>query len=202
MSYSSGSIGKELKKASGIIKNGGVVIYPTETVYGIGASIFSDDALNKVFALKKRLPDKPVSIAVSSFEMMRGLVYTSAREERFIKQFLPGPVTVLLRKKKIVPDILTSGKELIGIRFPDHEITTRLIELAGVPITSTSANISGDAPPKSVDEIKINADYTIDGGICDGEPSTVVDIVNLKLLRKGAKYREVFSALRKLQEDL
>lgn len=127
--------------------------------------------------------------------MLDDLVHISERERRFIEKLLPGPVTVLLRKKEKVPNMLTSGKDLVGIRFPDHETTVKLIELAGVPITSTSANISGEAPPKKVDEIKISADYIIDGGECRGEPSTVVDVVNRKIIRRGAKYDEVVAAL-------
>lgn len=190
------SIGTDIKKASGIIKKNGIVIYPTETVYGIGANIFSEDALKKVFAVKKRDIDKPVSVAVSGFKMMEELAYIGDRERRFIKKFLPGPVTVLLKKKEKVPDTLASGSGLVGIRYPDHEITIKLIELAGVPITSTSANVSGEAPPAKVDEIKISADYIIDGGECKGEPSTVVDLVNRRIVRKGARYDEVVEALK------
>ena len=191
-----GGIGTDVKKASDIIKKQGIVIYPTETVYGIGANIFSEDALKKVFALKKRDASKPISVAVSGIKMMDDLAHIGEKERRFIEKFLPGPVTVLLRKKEKVPDVLTSGSELVGIRYPDHETTIKLIELAGVPITSTSANISGEAPPKKVDEIKISADYIIDGGELKGEPSTVVDLVNRKIVRKGAKYEEVAAALK------
>lgn len=188
--------GTDIRKAAEIIKKNGIVIYPTETVYGIGADIFSEDALKKVFEIKKREPDKPVSVAVSDFGMMNELAYIGERERRFIEKFLPGPVTVLLRKKEKVPDMLTSGSELVGIRYPDHETTIKLIKLAGVPITSTSANVSGKAPPRRVEEIKICADYIIDGGELNGEPSTVVDLVNRKIIRKGAKYEEVADALR------
>ena len=189
-------IGTDIKKASEIIRKNGIVIYPTETVYGIGANIFSNIALEKVFTIKKREKDKPVSVAVSDIKMMEDLVYIGEKERRFIDKFLPGPVTVILKKKEKVPDLLTSGSKLLGIRFPAHESTIRLIQLAGVPITSTSANISGEAPPASVDEIRISADYIIDGGVCKGEPSTVVDLVNLKIIRKGAKYKEVEEALK------
>lgn len=189
-------IGTDIKKASDIIKKNGIVIYPTETVYGIGANIFSNIALEKVFAIKKRDKYKPVSVAVSDIKMMEDLVYIGEKERRFIEQFLPGPVTVILKKKEKVPDMLTSGSELLGIRYPAHETTIKLIQLAGVPITSTSANISGEAPPRRVDEIKISADYIIDGGECGGEPSTVVDLVNRKIIRKGAKYEEVAGFLK------
>ncbi len=193
--------GKDVGKAADIIRNGGVVIYPTETVYGIGANIYSEDALRKVFEIKKRTPDKPVSIAVSSFEMMGDLAHIGNKERLFLKKFLPGPVTVILRKKKSVPHVLTSGKDGVGIRFPDHRMALELIERAGVPITSTSANLSGEAAPKRVDEIKISADYILDGGECGGEPSTVVDLAAMKILRKGARYKDVEAALAYWIED-
>ena len=190
--------GTDINKAAEIIKKNGIVIYPTETVYGIGANIFSDIALEKVFAIKKRDRDKPVSVAVSDMKMMEELVHIGEKERRFIKMFLPGPVTVVLKKKEKVPAQLTSGSELLGIRFPAHRTVTCLIRLAGVPITSTSANVSGEAPPARVDEIKINADYILDGGECKGEPSTVVDLVNLKIIRKGARSEDVEAALKEI----
>ena len=196
MLFDDAKIGTDIKKAASIIRNGGVVIYPTETVYGIGASIFSENALKRVFTIKKRFSDKPVSIAVSSFSMMEELVFIKEQDRGFIKKFLPGPVTVLLKKKATVPDILAAGGNLAGIRFPDHEITIKLIELAGIPITSTSANLSGEASPNRVEDLKIEADYILDGGECGGEPSTVVDLVNRKVIRKGAKYEEVLAALK------
>jgi L-threonylcarbamoyladenylate synthase len=195
-------IGKDVKKASDIIKKNGIVIYPTETVYGIGANIFSNIALEKVFAIKKRDTDKPVSVAVSDFGMMEDLVYIGENEKRFIDMFLPGPVTVVLKKREKVSNLLTSGSDLLGIRFPAHDTTIKLIRLAGVPITSTSANFSGEAPPKRVAQIKIAADYIIEGGDCSGEPSTVVDLVNFKILRKGAKYEEVKAAMEDFQKGL
>ncbi len=188
-------IGTDIRKASEIIRKNGIVVYPTETVYGIGANIFSNIALEKVFAIKKRDKDKPVSVAVSDLKMMEDLVYIGKKERHFIEKFLPGPVTVVLKKKDKVPDMLSSGSGLLGIRFPAHGTTIRLIQLAGVPITSTSANFSGEAPPRRVDEIKVDADYIIDGGECKGEPSTVVDLVNREIIRKGAQFEEVKAAL-------
>ncbi len=194
--------GNDIKKAAEIIKNGGVVVYPTETVYGIGASIFLEKALKRVFEIKKREKGKPISVAVSGFKMMDELVNINEKEKAFIKKFLPGPVTVLLKKKKIVPDILTPGTDLVGIRYPDNRKALMLIELAGVPITSTSANFSGDEPPKSVDEIKIGVDYIIEGGTGSGEPSTVVDLPNLRIVRKGARYDEVMAAIKESEKPL
>ncbi len=190
-------VGKDIKKAADIIKQGGVVIYPTETVYGIGANIFSEKGVRRVFAIKKRNYRKPVSVAVSSFDMLKSLAYINKKEERFIKRLLPGPVTVLLRKREDLPHITTG--ELIGIRFPDHEMALHLIELAGVPITSTSANIAGETPPRRVNEITIDADYILDGGVCKGKPSTVVDLINLRILRRGEGYERVLAMLKEVR---
>ena len=193
-----GETGQDIKKAASIIRNGGIVIYPTETVYGIGASIFSADALERVFEIKKRIADKPISIAVSGFQMMEELALIGERDRVFIEKFLPGPVTVIPRKKRTVPDILTPGTDAVGIRYPDHKIAAELIKLAGVPITSTSANVSGEPPPRRMADIKIKADYVLDGGECTGEPSTVVDLVNRRIVRRGAKYGEVLAALNEI----
>ncbi len=202
MQHSKGDvIGRDIKKAADILKGGGIVVYPTETVYGIGANIFSEQALKKVFGIKKRNSNKPISVAVSSFKMMNELVIIGEKEQDFINKFMPGPVTILFKKKKSVPDMMTPGTDLVGIRYPGHRIAIELIERAGVPITSTSANFSGDEPPHSVDEIKISADYIIDGGRCLSEPSTVVDIFNMKIVRKGAKYDEVMAALEEMHKQ-
>jgi L-threonylcarbamoyladenylate synthase len=201
MQRSKGDVtGKYIKKAADILKGGGIVVYPTETVYGIGANIFSEQALKRVFAIKKRNSNKPISIAVSSFKMMDELVIIGEKEQEFTNKFLPGPVTILFKKKKSVSPILTSGTDMVGIRYPAHRIAIELIECAGVPITSTSANFSGDEPHDSVGEMKISADYILDGGICNGEPSTVVDIFNMKIVRKGAKYDEIKAALEEIEK--
>ncbi|MHC1566585.1 MAG: L-threonylcarbamoyladenylate synthase [Candidatus Syntropharchaeia archaeon] len=178
-----------IEKAIKIIKDGGVVIYPTETVYGIGTLALSEKAVKKVYQIKKRSYSEPISLAVSSYEMIEEVA--EIEREDLIRKLLPGPVTILLRKKEVVPDILTAGSELVGIRYPEHRTAIELIEGAGV-ITSTSANISGKKPPASFEEIRINADMIIDGGRCKyGEPSTIVDLTKKKILRKGAGYDKV-----------
>jgi len=180
----------DIERAADILRNGGVVVYPTETVYGLGADALSERAVKKVYEIKKRALDEPISLAVSSYEMMEQVAYIDSW--RLIKRLLPGPVTVLLRKRENVPDILTAGSELVGVRLPMHPVAVQLIESFESPITSTSANISGTAPPRKIEEVKVSADLTLDGGVCKyGIPSTVVDLVNRKILRKGANYDEV-----------
>lgn len=181
------------------LREGGVVIYPTETVYGIGADALSEPAVRKVFAIKGR--SSPISLAVSSYDMIEDVAVCDADTMELIQKLLPGPVTVILKKKPIVPDILTAGSDKVGIRYPDHEITLKLIDLVGTPITSTSANRTGEPPAREVceisDDVLDGADYVIDGGRCKyGVASTVVDLVERKVLRKGAGYERVMWHIR------
>jgi len=106
----------QIDKAVKILKNGGVIAYPTETVYGIGANIFDKKAVKKIFELKGRSFDKPLSVAVADFKTIEQLAYVSDKNRGLIKKLLPGSITVLLPKREIVPDTITQGSKLIGIR--------------------------------------------------------------------------------------
>jgi L-threonylcarbamoyladenylate synthase len=184
----------KIKRGVEVIKGGGVIAYPTETVYGLGADVFSQKAIKRVYEMKNRPFSEPISIAVCSYEMMGEIAYIDRDQFEFIEHFLPGPVTVLLKKRNL-PDILTSGSDLVGIRYPDHKIARKIIESSG-PITSTSANVSGRRPPTCIQEIEIKIDFIVDGGRCEvGLPSTIVDLVNMRVMREGALYEEVSSGL-------
>lgn len=184
---------KEVKEAAEIIKAGGLVIYPTETVYGLGADPFNRIAVLKVFGAKRRSFDKPLPVAVSSLEEADKLVFVNDPARKIAGAFLPGPVTMILKKKARLPKELTAASDKIGIRVPDHPIALRLIELAG-SITATSANISGKpAPTTGYDakkQIGDRVNFVLDGGRCKiKEPSTVIDLTEPeepKLLRVGA----------------
>lgn len=180
------------------IKSGGVVVYPTETVYGLGASIWNESAVRRVFEIKKRPLTEPISVAVSDYGMLRSVAYLPAEVEGFVRRFLPGPVTVILKKKAFVPDTLTAGSDFVGVRIPDHRLAQKIIKRGG-PITSTSANASGQKSPVSADEVGVTADLTVDGGRCKfAIESTVVDLVNKKILRAGALHEEVREGLENL----
>ncbi|UYZ40925.1 MAG: L-threonylcarbamoyladenylate synthase [Candidatus Methanospirare jalkutatii] len=167
---------RELEKAVEVLERGGVVVYPTETVYGLGADAFSERAVRRVFELKGRDFKKPISVAVSSFEMLESVaIVESAEVEEILNALLPGPVTVLLPRRAVLPEILTGGSPLVGVRMPEHEIALRLITAFGRPLTATSANLSGKKPPASFEDVEIEADFKLNGGRCPyGEPSTVV----------------------------
>lgn len=180
------------------VKNGGIVVFPTETVYGIGTNGLDKEAVERLYKIKERPLNKPISLLVSNFEMIEKVAKDiSETEYKIMKKFFPGPLTIILNKKDIVPNILTSGGSTVGIRMPEDEITRKLIEYAGVPIAASSANISGRSSGIDIQDIikefgdKI--DYYIDGGKCKiGIGSTIVKVENnaIKILREGIISKE------------
>ncbi|MDG5817899.1 L-threonylcarbamoyladenylate synthase [Natronococcus sp. A-GB7] len=185
----------ELESAATAIREGELVVYPTETVYGLGANAVDPDAVERVFEAKGRDRSKPVSMALPSVPSALEYVRATDREREFMAKFLPGPVTVLCRRREIVPDELTAGEDRVGVRVPDHDLALRLCERAGTPITSTSANVSGRGSVRSVDElepaIREAVAVTIDGGETEGTESTVVDVSSGTVHRRGARADEI-----------
>ncbi len=174
--------------AAKAISDGKTIIYPTDTVYGLGCSMNSVKAVRNVYALKKRDLNKPLSIAFPDLETAKRYVLLDAREEAFIKECLGKPYTFIVRKRVNVPDNVTSGLDSVGIRIIDHPIVKGIIAAAGVPIISTSANLSGKKPPAECGEIDKelleNVDIVIDSGRClIGTPSKIVDLRTGKTLR-------------------
>jgi L-threonylcarbamoyladenylate synthase len=176
-----------VEKAVSVLMHDGLIIYPTETVYGLGADAFSDEAIRNVYEAKKRPLGMPVSIAVSDFEMLNAVARVEPWMQGFIQTFLPGPVTVVLAARGCVPAILTGGTGMIGVRIPSHELALRLIEHFDAPITATSANLHGSKDPVIPEECTVPRELLIDGGRLPGIPSTVVDLVEKKILRQGAQ---------------
>jgi L-threonylcarbamoyladenylate synthase len=182
---------KAIKKAAGIIKKGGLVVYPTDTLYGVGCNALDEDAIKKVFEVKRREAKKPLSIAVCNLKMLRKYTSFSNRAMRVMERFLPGPLTFILKKKGL-PDVLTGGREEVGIRVPESKCTLKLVMQAGVPIVATSANISGREPPQTAIEAGEQlpeVDLILDEGRLEGLPSTVIDLTTdpPKILREGKK---------------
>lgn len=183
----------KLKAPAQIIKTGGIVIFPTETVYGIGVNGLNETAIKKLYEVKQRPINKPISLLVNSIDMIEKVAKDiSEIEYDLIKKFFPGPLTIVLKKKDCVPDSLTAGFDTVGIRMPENEIALKLIEYAGVPIATPSANISGKPSGTNLKEImkdfNDNVDYFIDGGLSKiGIASTIVQIIDdiPHILRKG-----------------
>jgi len=145
----------------------------------------------KVYEAKQRPIAMPISIAVSDFDMLRTVARVEPRMEDFLQAFLPGPVTIVLAAKTCIPGILTGGTGMIGIRLPAHDLALQLIERFDGPITATSANLHGAKDPVTPDECTVPRDLLIDGGRLPGIPSTVVDLVEKKIIRKGAQWDRI-----------
>lgn len=187
-----------IQRAVDVLRRDGLIVYPTETVYGLGGDAFSDIAIDRVYEAKSRLRGKPISIAVSDMEMLACVAYVDDAAEQFINRFLPGPVTVILRAKQCLPAELTGGTGMIGIRWPDHEIALAIVRELDAPITATSANISGDISPRTISEVNVRHDYFVDGGELPGTPSTVVDLQAKEIVRPGSELDEIVDFLLKM----
>lgn len=188
-----------IANAARLIVGGGVIVYPTETVYGLGANALDEQAVLRVFQVKKRPLSMPIFLAVSSLEMLEKVAEVRREDRALLEQLLPGPVSVLVRKKEVVPDLLTAGSPLVGIRFPEHEMAQKIIDGAG-PITSTSANRTGSPSPASAAEvareIAERVDLVVDGGKCRyARASTLLDLEKREIVRPGAGLESVLEAI-------
>ena len=181
--------GKIIDEAINVLADGGIVLYPTDTVYGLGANIFDNKAVKRVFEIKQRSPLKPLSILVSDVNAIDLVAKVSVMQKEVINQHLPGPYTFILKKREIVPRVVTSGSSLVGVRVPDNEIACGLATI--FPITTTSANLSDDevlSNPKDIlDQLDCEVDLVIDvGDLASNHASKVIDLSNSspKIIRK------------------
>lgn len=183
----------DLKKAACAIKDGKLVLFPTETVYGIGADGLNSEAVEKIFKAKGRKTDNPLILHVSNLDMIHKIATDISKlEQKLINTFFPGPFTIILKKKDIVPNIVTGNLDTVGIRMPKNDIARNLIELSNTPIAAPSANISGKPSGTNIkdicSELDGKVDYMIDGGNTDiGLESTVVRVIDdtVHILRPG-----------------
>lgn len=183
------------------ILNGDLIVYPTETVYGIGACIYNETAVKKLYMAKNRPFDMPLSVAVADRKMAELIAEVDERAGKLIDAFLPGPLTIIIKKKDGVPDIVTSMSEKVGIRIPDHPIALSLIRKTG-PIVATSANLHSHPDAVTVDEaerdLKDNVSTYIDCGPCTlGKPSTIIWLMgdNMEIVRQGAITKDQIEAV-------
>lgn len=182
------------QEASRILANGGVIVYPTDTAYGLGANALDGRAIEKIFLIKERAKQKPISAAVKDVAMARRIAIVSPVAEKFLLRVWPGAVTVILQKRSAVPDVLTDGAP-IGLRCPKHDFHKSLFEFIGFPITATSANMSGAGPVFDVSALQAQfkskkhlPDLVIDAGVLPPtDPSTVIDLTGKepKIVRVG-----------------
>lgn len=183
----------DINKCVDIINNGGVVILPTETVYGIGCSCFNEDSIKRLYEIKKRPYNKPISVLVSNIDMINKVAKNiSDKEKMVINHFFPGPLTIILERNDNVPNILTSNGNTIGVRMADNKLINEIIDKVDIPLAVSSANESGMDANINIDNIyeifKDKVDYYIDGGTSRiGVASTVVRIKDNEviILREG-----------------
>lgn len=185
--------GEKLEKIACGIKNGKIALFPTETVYGIGTNGLDEKAVQKLYEIKKRDKRNPINLLVSNMAMIEEITQDiSPLEYKLMEAFFPGPFTIILKRKKIVPNIVTANSEFVGIRMPNHIIAKKLVELSNVPIAAPSANISGNLSGTNltdvIDEFSDNLDFAIEGGESKiGMESTIVRVIDNipHILRSG-----------------
>ncbi|SEW17498.1 L-threonylcarbamoyladenylate synthase [Halobacterium jilantaiense] len=179
-----------LDEAAAALRDGGLVVFPTETVYGLAADALDPDAIEAAFEAKRRPRKKPLSFAFPDHEAALEHVRVGETERAFMAEFLPGPVTVVCEKTEAVPDVLTGGRDRVGVRVPDHDVALALLERVA-PLTATSANVSGEPSVTHPDDLDPAFRERVDAVVDDGETpggtgSTVVDAANGEILREGA----------------
>jgi L-threonylcarbamoyladenylate synthase len=183
-----------IREAASVIRSGGLVIFPTETVYGLACNALDPSAVRKVFAAKQRPISAALPIQVGDKSSLAEVAdELSGVALRLAERYMPGPITLIVRRNGRIPDVVTAGAETVGVRIPDNRIALALLKEVGGPIVATSANISGCSDPTSADEavsqIGEHVDIVLDAGQSEhGVASTVVDTtVNPpRVLRKGA----------------
>ncbi len=190
-----------LKKGAELIASGEVVAFPTETVYGLGADAFNGEAVKKIFAAKGRPSDNPLIVHVADADGLEGLVSGIPEGARAVmEKFMPGPLTVIMKKSAKVPDSVTAGLDTVGIRMPSHPVARAFIRACGTPIAAPSANRSTHISPTSAEHVFEDMDgripLIIDGGECEvGIESTIIDMSTdvPTILRPGAITAEMFA---------
>lgn len=186
------NVGQDIDIASKEIKEGKLVVFPTETVYGIGASAFNSEAVENIFKAKNRPADNPLIVHISNMEMLKDVAESvNDIERKIMEKFWPGPISIVLKKNKKVPDVVTANLDTVSVRMPDNSLALNLIEKAG-PIAAPSANVSGKPSGTNIDdiysELSPHVSYFIDGGNSNiGIESTVVKVDGGKviILRPG-----------------
>ena len=183
---------QNLKDCVATLKKGGVIVFPTETLYGFGVDIDNSSAIDRLLALKQRPENMPIAVAVTNIEQARSVAEVTGLAEKIIEKCLPKPITILVPVNEGIDQRLTGGSPLIGLRFPDEPVTRTIIEEFG-PITATSANVHGEPAPTTIepvfDRFGSEIELYIDTGSSKlGEPSTVIDTSGdtIKIIRDGA----------------
>ena len=191
-----------------VLKGGGIIAFPTDTFYGLGVNPYNTKAVEKIYSIKGRDSEKPLLLLIDSIIKLDDLTEEiSEAANKLIKSFWPGPLTMLFKPKSTIPKNITTG--LIGIRQPGNPITRKILAELSFPLTAPSANISGEAPTTSAEQVRSSlgskVDLILDAGICKGgEPSTLVDTTQIpvRLIRAGAiNFKNIQESLNKISQN-
>ncbi len=202
-----GTSSKAIETIQSVLNSGGVIAFPTDTFYGLGADPFNSDALSKIFRIKQRPADKPLLVLIHSRDQLADLTQEATDNARtLVENFWPGPLTLIFKAAPGPPDTLTAGTGTIGIRLPDHPFTHRLLETLDRPLTAPSANISNAEELNTAQQVESTLgeklDLIVDGGPAPGgKPSTVLDTTTEPptLLREGALSRSDLESVLPIQ---
>ena len=194
---------RAIEEAASILKRKGVVAFPTDTLYGLGADAFCDQAVSRVFDIKGRPSNMALPVLLGNTQDLEKVaIDISDMAWRLVGRFWPGPLTLILKKSSQVPRIVTGGKDSVAVRMPDHYVPLTLVRELGSPITGTSANPSGSPDPITADDVRLllgeKVDYIVDGGpATKGSPSTILDLTtetNPRIVRSGAIARDALQS--------
>ena len=184
---------KIIRTAADALRRGELVIFPTETVYGLAADATNDEAVKRVYDAKGRNGSEPLPVQISKVDdLLKVAMFVPEPARRLAELFWPGPLTLVLQKNPSISDLVTSGRETIGVRISEHPVALALIKALGSPIVATSANVSGNKPPKNaldaISEVGNEVSVVLDAGESRlGVSSTIVDVSNMppRILRRG-----------------
>jgi L-threonylcarbamoyladenylate synthase len=199
------SLQKQIEKAVKILKKGGLVAFPTDTVYGLGAAVNISEAVERVFEVKKRPKDTALPVLIAEKDQIAEVAKEVPELAWLLAdRFLPGALTIVLNKSKAIPDVVTGGGKTVALRIPAHPVPLKLIRDLGNPIVGTSANLSGKPSRLTAEEVYAQlgdkVDMIIDGGQCPGgKESTVIDLTTKTptVLREGAIAKEALEMVYK-----
>ncbi|OEU77958.1 MAG: threonylcarbamoyl-AMP synthase [Desulfuromonadales bacterium C00003107] len=181
-----------IKQVVECLRQGGVIAYPTDTIYGLGCDIFNKKGVKKIYQIKQRDPRKPFSFICADLSDVSNYAQVSNFAFKIMKRYLPGPYTFVLEASRVVPDVLTTKQKTVGIRIPDNPIALSIVRELGHPIVTTSANVTGSEslcdPAVIEQQVGKQLDLVIDGGTLLGEESTVISLIDdkVEIFRQGS----------------
>ena len=193
----------KLRHPAGLLREGATVVFPTETVYGLGANALSEDAVKKIFVAKGRPSDNPLIVHIAERCELDALVSeVPEAAEKLMAAFWPGPITMIFKKSDLVPEIVTAGLDSVAVRMPSHPLAKRLIKMAGIPVAAPSANLSGKPSPTREEHVLKDLFGKVDCIVCGGDTqvgleSTVLDVTGdiAMILRPGGITRDQIAAV-------